>query len=615
MAVSRILIESVLFAILLITVSIVYKHKALSKDDEGSRRFFMLVNAYVAGVICYIIIYLMDDSFGAFRHMFYIIVWYSYAAVLACMIVQSLYIFDYKGRTLKHVTSALCYYALFVVLIELFFHKFRFESNPTGIEFYPYAVPRFFYYATPIILYCSCTIYLLGFYRGSHNKIRERHLLKLGVAAMIPSFIGITLESIFHVFFEIRYPVFFISMIVPVGIMSDLNLKSRSFRLYREDFEEFLREDNTDAVFICDDELNVLYENKAADINSVLYKDRYIGKKLTDIFVIENDVKRALFSKDARDGLMVPALYPVTERKLVMSVEYIYDCCDEILCSIITVPNYKVAMNEEDFTREASNDSALVVSPPSEAAGNTDKDDIPGPGDIKIIDPNTNILLVDEDVDNLDSCEKQFEPYNITVNRAVGGRMALDMILDRCYDAIFIRSSMEKLNGIETAKRIRGMEDSYYAEVPIIFVLSEPVVNVYKDLLEVSFNDFIEMPITFRKLNGIMTRWLWRRYAITDKSAGTSQSTRVVRTMDALNDLYEDCKILGRDGMYRQIGYCLKGMKRLSARLDNKHLIDSCDKLVEIYIRGQYDRLDTGLEDFRSELERLKNSSSFGMIY
>ncbi len=616
MAVSQILIETILFAIILATISITYRDKSVSKDREGSHRFFMLINAYIVGVIGYVIVYLLEESYEVVRYALYIVVWYSYVTVLACMILQAVYIFEHTGKKIRITASLLCYYGLFTVIIELFFHNFTFDSNPTGLEFCPYAIPKPLYYSIPILTYYFCMIFLMQEYHKSHLKVREKHLLKLGIAATIPSFIGLIVETVCHVFFDIRYPVFFITMIVSVKLMSDMHLESRSFKLKREDFDEFLRDDNTDAVYICDDELTVLYENKAASIYSAMYKDTYIGRKLTDIFVIDSDVKRALTSKDARDGLMVPAIYTVTDRKLVLSVEYMYDCCDEILCSIITVPNYKVAMSDDTFgdargySRSGSSNRSHV------AAVNIDKDETaPSIQDIRTIDPNSNILLIDENSENLDSYEELMKPYNVHVHRAISGRAAIEMMAEPCYDALFIAYAMEKLNGVETAKRIRGMGEGYYTEVPIIFILNEPVVNIYQDLLEVSFNDFLEMPLSVKKLNAIMTRWLWRRYAVTDLYNGSAGSTRIVRSMKALEEMNKDCKKFNDEGNFRYIGYNLKGMKRICTRLENRQLINACDNMLEIYLRGQYDKLGEYLEQFESELERLKDSTNFGMLY
>lgn len=609
---SLIIVEAILFAVLLTAISIGIKDKSISKNDEGLNRFLVFAYAYMIGIICYIIIFFLCYKETIAIYVFNLIIWYAYCAVLASMIIQSMFIFGNESARIRRITEILCYYSLLVVIIELFFNRFIFEYDITGVEFTPEVVPMVVWYSFPIIVYYAVMGYLLWNYHKTHTKIREKHLMKLALYAIVPSFIGLIAESICHTVFHIRYPVFFVLMIISFKLMSDIHIKNRSFMLKPEDFDAILKADNTDAVFICDDEQTIIYQNKAALINSQMYRDTFIGRKLTDVFVLDSDVRRAMKSKEARDGLMVPAIYPLTERKLVMSVEYIYDCVDEILCSIITIPNYEISVDDRNFNIGENlykdTDNSTVKKIPS--VMERDDDTVPGKENL-LIDNDVNVLIVDENADELEAFESMLKPYEIKVSRALGGRMAMEMLLDPCYDAIFIAYDMLKLSGVETAKRIRSMGDSYYSEVPLIFILSEPVSNVYKDLLDVSFNDFLEKPLSSGKLSSIMTRWLWRRYAITDRSGAGIISTRAIRSMDELEVMYKDClEFYGSDKM-QYIGYTLKGMKRLCSKLEDKELIAACDNMIDIYIRGQYALMDEMMSAFHTELERVRNSANF----
>lgn len=615
--ISLMVVESILFTVLLIAISIVIRDKSISKSDEGLSRFLLFAYAYMIGIISYIVIYFINDSRSIITYILILVVWYSYCAVLASMIIQSMFLFDNNNRTIRIITEILCYYSLFVVMVELLFQNFVFDSNMTGIEFTPGVIPTAIYYAFPILIYYVCMGFLLWNYHKTHIKIREKHLMKLALGAIVPSFIGLIAETVCHTIFGIRYPVFFVMMIFSLRIMSDLHIKSRSFKLMPEDFESILKADNTDAVFICDDEQVIIYQNRAAKINSQMYRDTFIGRRITDVFVLDNDVKRAMKSKEARDGLMVPAIYPITERKVVMSVEYIYDCVDEILCSIITIPNYDISVDENSFALNhvydnAERDEASDAKIPSVI----EKDDgLTSIQEKANVDKDVNILLVDEDDESMDQYEELLKIYDIKISRALGGRVAIDMLLDPCYDAIFISYDMEKLNGIETAKRIRSMGKEYYSEVPIIFILNGSVADVYKDLLDVSFNDFIEKPLSAKKVNSIVTRWLWRRYAVTEKVGGGLASTRAVRSANALFDMYGDCIEFLDNGKINYIGYTLKGMKRLCSKLEDRKLIEACDDMTDMYIRGQYGQMPQMLEKFKTELERVRSSSAFGMIF
>lgn len=606
----------ILFAVLLFSITICEDHRHKSSNDEGLGKFLIFSGAYMLGIFSYIVIYLTGSRFVNLKYVFILIIWFSYCAVLASMIIQSVYIFGIDRLWIRNCTASICYYSLFSVFIELFFNRFRFISNDSGMDFMPGVIPRGLYFGIPIITYYICMCYMLFSYHSTHVKAREKHLLKLATYAIIPSLAGLLIETACHVFFNLNYPVFFVLMVISYRLMSEIHLKYRSFVMKKEDFDYILAADKTDVIFICDDEQKVIYQNKAAGINSKMFKDEYIGRTLKDIFIIDRDVQRAMRSKEARNGLMVPAIYPLTNRNIVMSVEYIYDCVDEILCSIITIPNYEVALDKNTFVDSLSSSKPIPKVSDEQQLKPVHKDDIPLTDKDKMpVDVNSNILLVDDDLNNLSLYEKYFKTYNIKINRAASGRAALSKMLEPCYDAVFIAYDMERLNGVETAKRIRGMGGEYYNDVPIIFILNCPVANVYKDLLEVSFNDFIEMPINARKLNTIMTRWLWRRYAITDREDYDSVGLRIARFMDNLEQLCSDCQKACADQKWDYIGFMLKGMKRLCGKLEVKSLTSACDSLLDLYLNERYDELPFMLTSFCDELESIRDSGNISIKY
>ena len=612
----QLIVVSILFAVLMFAIAIDKNFRDKCMGVNGAGLFLLFQRAYMVGIIAYIVIYLTIGRHDNIPYLMQLFVWYSYCAILASMIIQSLTIFEFHGLWVKNCTAVLCYYSLFVVIIELFFKRYEFIVNSTGIDFYPGVIPKGLYFSFPIIIYYICMIFLLVNYRKTHFKIRERHLLKLALFAILPCFFGLVIESFLHVVLKVHYPVFFVLMVISCKFMCEIHIKNRSFKLLPEDFEGILTADKTDAIFICDDEQNILFQNRAAQINSQMFKDKYIGRKITDVFVIDQDVARAMKSNQSKDGLMAAAIYPLTEHKIVMSVEFIYDCCNEILCSIITIPNYDVALDENTFEDTVSyvehdrvgNDLDLAPATGYKEAALSEEERMR-------VDTGTTIMLVDDDTDNLDRYEEFFKPYGIAVTRADGGRTALNLLREPGYDAIFISYDMKKLNGIETAKRIRSMGNEYYRDVPIIFILTCPVSDVYREMLDVSFNDYIEVPVSVRKLNMIMSRWLWRRYALTDRREYSGSNTRVVRYIENLEELYNDCLAFTENSKWSYIGYSLKGMKRLCAKLESKALIGACDNIIDIYIRGQYDQLNYVLTGFYTELSQVKKSSNFGMMY
>ncbi len=112
-----------------------------------------------------------------------------------------------------------------------------------------------------------------------------------------------------------------------------------------------------------------------------------------------------------------------------------------------------------------------------------------------------------------------------------------------------------------------------------------------------------------------MSRWLWRRYAITDEADRTLGSTRAIRSVNALSDMCGDCIDFCSKNKMNYIGYTLKGMKRLCVKLQDKGLTDICDSMTDLYIRGQYAQMPEMLSAFNTELNRVRSSSGFGMLF
>ncbi|MBQ7480769.1 MAG: hypothetical protein IJT80_02705, partial [Lachnospiraceae bacterium] len=60
--ISLIVTESILFVVLLFTISITVKDKSISKNDEGLNRFLVFAYAYIIGLCAYIVQYMLSGT-------------------------------------------------------------------------------------------------------------------------------------------------------------------------------------------------------------------------------------------------------------------------------------------------------------------------------------------------------------------------------------------------------------------------------------------------------------------------------------------------------------------------------------------------------------------------
>ena len=448
---------------------------------------------------------------------------------------------------------------------------------------------------------------ILNDYYKNHTKVRERYLLKVMIFAIVPCAFGILVQYTLLNLFEIYYPIFSVMLIFTFYFFKDLHIQSRNFRFVEEDFCGYLDSSKTDIVLICDDCQRVVFQNKSAQIISDMQRDNFIGRKLADIFLIDSDIEREINNKERVDGLMVPALYPPIDRNVILGISHLYDCCNEILNTIVTMSNYEVSMEEDNLDFYLSSDSVVEnafndIEVPISEKTDESLEDI---ADKDIIAKGSRVLIVGENVNNLADFEKLLSPYDVLIEKAIGGRTALDMIRNPIFDMIFVAYDMDKLSGLETVKRIREMEDDYYRDVPVIFILTCAVETIYKDLLSVTFNDFIQKPVSAKKLNAVLTRWLWRRYAVAEENVYSQSSTRLKLYMESLDTMYDDSVSFYSMKKWFYLGCTLKGLKRICGLIDDAALINACDELVDTYLLEDYDSLPEKFEEFYREKTRV----------
>ena len=112
-------------------------------------------------------------------------------------------------------------------------------------------------------------------------------------------------------------------------------------------------------------------------------------------------------------------------------------------------------------------------------------------------------LVVDDVETNLYVARGLLAPYGISVDTALSGFEAIDRIRDGDeYDIIFMDHMMPRMDGIETAARIRAI--GY--ERPIVALTANAIAGQAEMFLKNGFIDFISKPIDIRQLNAVLNK-------------------------------------------------------------------------------------------------------------
>jgi CheY-like chemotaxis protein len=133
------------------------------------------------------------------------------------------------------------------------------------------------------------------------------------------------------------------------------------------------------------------------------------------------------------------------------------------------------------------------------------------------IAPEAKILIVDDIDTNLKVAEGLMAPYKMQIDLRGSGPEAIEAVRVRPYDIVFMDHKMPGMDGVETARLIRGMGDAklYCKNVPIIALTANAVMGMEEMFIENGFSDFLSKPIDTIKLNSILKKWVPRQKQMT----------------------------------------------------------------------------------------------------
>jgi signal transduction histidine kinase/CheY-like chemotaxis protein/HAMP domain-containing protein/HPt (histidine-containing phosphotransfer) domain-containing protein len=119
--------------------------------------------------------------------------------------------------------------------------------------------------------------------------------------------------------------------------------------------------------------------------------------------------------------------------------------------------------------------------------------------------PYGSVLIVDDVKSNLFVARGLLSPYGLQIDAVDSGIDAVEKIKDgNVYDVIFMDHMMPVMDGIETAKIIRGT--GY--DRPIVALTANALVGQAEMFMQNGFDGFIPKPIDSRKLNAVLNDFI-----------------------------------------------------------------------------------------------------------
>ncbi|MBQ7582530.1 MAG: response regulator [Lachnospiraceae bacterium] len=488
------LIYSILSIEMLIAISRAITFQVRVKDVHAINRQIIISGFFALQCVTFVAMMLVKNEFA--QYLFYSLCWYSHVCLVANLINMGAYSLNYKGKFVRHVISVVYYLGMFIFFADVFLSKGVMQYNSRGIACPVYTPLQIILHSVFDVIFLFALLYIYVYFNRTKFKKRDQYLMRLWALTFSFSGIGILLELLDLMFFPTRFPYMLLCSIGTILMMPKLLIYHRRIVIREEDYEDILRENVFDLVFVCDDAFRVVYMNKRAHIVGQVIKNDFIGQRIPDIYLMSQETEERLYNNSVFGSYSISAIYAPLNRKITMDIRPVYDRFKELFVAVITVYGME---NEEANTApiEETHTSTTVPDEPE--------------SEFKIA-RGARLLLVNENSIRMNVFEKMLQPYSATVYRAMDAKGALRDAKDRTYDMIFIDQNITGVTAFELAEEIRSLPGDYYKEVPIVYITDIPMDEQYKEFLDAGFNDYLQKPVSAKHLNHVLTRWLWKRY-------------------------------------------------------------------------------------------------------
>lgn len=122
--------------------------------------------------------------------------------------------------------------------------------------------------------------------------------------------------------------------------------------------------------------------------------------------------------------------------------------------------------------------------------------------------PDAKLLLVDDNELNRKVFTGLLKETKIQIDEADSGKECLDMIRKKRYDIIFLDHMMPELDGVETFRKMKEMEDYPSKNAPVIILTANAIVGAREKYLKEGFFAFLEKPIDYKQLEQLIKETL-----------------------------------------------------------------------------------------------------------
>lgn len=126
----------------------------------------------------------------------------------------------------------------------------------------------------------------------------------------------------------------------------------------------------------------------------------------------------------------------------------------------------------------------------------------------RFVAPNAHILVVDDSSMNLSVVQELLKKTKVQITACISGYECLETVQKQHYDVILLDHMMPEMDGMETLKRLKGLEHNLCKDVPVIALTANAILGAKEEYLKVGFADYLSKPIEPMELELMLLRYI-----------------------------------------------------------------------------------------------------------
>lgn len=161
--------------------------------------------------------------------------------------------------------------------------------------------------------------------------------------------------------------------------------------------------------------------------------------------------------------------------------------------------------------------------------------------------PEGKVLVVDDTRMNLTVFTALLKDTMLQIDTADSGFQALEQVKQKKYDVIFLDQRMPEMDGVETLRKMKELQENQSIQTPVIMLTANAVSGAREQFLAQGFDDYLPKPINGSHLEQMLLEYLPKekvtrvtsgeKKAETQEEAGGASGSAQLEALKKLPDI------------------------------------------------------------------------------